>query len=143
MRNACRTLAVLCSISVDVSQVHAQSGTLEKLKLAQANMIVCAKVAIAALDDGISSAEIVGRAALSRCRAKERIVYAEAIKNKDTNWLKGFNQTYDPEGIFTGFVLSDRGRKRSAKKAAAQQAPDADQEAPMASVPGRVRGGAD
>jgi hypothetical protein len=75
-------------------------------------MIACAKTAITRLDDNISSAEVIGRAALSQCRKQERAVYVAAIRGMDGYVLQGFNQTYNPERMFTGFVLKERATKR-------------------------------
>ena len=77
-------------------------------------LIRCAKMAIGYLDDNVTPANEISRVAHARCYREERAVYAAATRGMDIYTLKGFKETYDPVRIFTGFVLSDRAKRRNA-----------------------------
>lgn len=99
-------LAMIFMAGTEVVLAQSQTGETGEA------LIRCAKKAIAMLDDQISSAETVGYAALSVCRKEERALYAEQIRGRDIRFIRGFNNTYSPEKMFSSFVLRDRAAKK-------------------------------
>ena len=77
-------------------------------------VIACAKINIAALDDGVSPASDIAAAAHDNCRKEMRASYLYAVSGLDADTRRGFDNAYNPERIFTMFVLRDRAHKREA-----------------------------
>ena len=76
-------------------------------------MIACAHKAIPAMDDGISSADVIGCTAAAQCNNETRLVLATLIQGMDGAYAQGFISTWDPPSFFTGFVLTERARHRA------------------------------
>ena len=85
----------------------------EEIRQAQEALRVCARKAIPGFDDGVSAAEAVARAVATSCDDSFRRVYRLSTQGwDDPNFLKGFNEAFTPEKVFTPLVLADRARRR-------------------------------
>jgi hypothetical protein len=116
-----RGLGLLLLLSVGVSMGGSAPAQDRPMSPAVAAMIQCAKNAIRTLDDHISSADVIGQAALVECRREERAVYADQIRGQSIAFIRGFNGSYQPERIFTGFVLRERARLKKLDKSTKEQ----------------------
>lgn len=76
------------------------------------DLVECARREIPRIDDGVTSANIVARAVLGRCRAEERASLEAQTRGMSLDRQRGFLGAYSPEDHFTYFVLSSRSQAR-------------------------------
>lgn len=70
----------------------------------------CAGRQVAALDDGISSAEIVGSVLLQRCNGEHYALYSRVIAGKSSGWIAGYMEQVRIQ--FASYVLLHRAQRR-------------------------------
>ena len=66
----------------------------------------CAVVAIAALDDGVSSADVVAQAAANRCRVERANQTAVASRGRSPHFARAYEDASEKQ--YTEFVLTHR-----------------------------------
>lgn len=85
-----------------------QTAPASEVGIARERMIECARREIPKLDDGITSAEVVGRIAAKACAREVDLLYLAATSAMHPDVRRGFDRSWDPPGLFTAFVLTRR-----------------------------------
>ena len=112
LANALAAVVVISVLGAGSAFAKEEPASAEEVSAAQSNMITCAKAAIARLDDGISPANVVGTAAASACHDEVAALFTVNAKGMDRDVYRGFESSWNPDQMFTSFVLSDRVRKK-------------------------------